>query len=301
MAVTRLTYQLVVGDNYIDLAKDLSNVQRTLIRQKQNFTILGGQVVDDVGGQGATNQSAAIAVSTIPNFWYFRAAINRMFKAWKDQRSRTLQNANTDGLGDKAVGKFSDFKVTMNGVVSNGNLISTGTAGSRTSVVSGTEWSIASVVDEKLVEKHMKVLGDHSAAYYGGMKGWLQTRAIPDVVFEPDMPDLGDGAGNAADGVLDYKQDFLNLLNETEDGQPERMTLLYEDNDVSPYPVGDIFGGMDSSYNMQLQNFVYLSNVNPHQMLAGFQALCGLVHVHVSDGATDPFLFLDVVNRPEAF
>ena len=312
MAVTRLAYKLADGDNYIDVAKDLSNLQRTLIRQKQTFTILGGQLVDNVAGAGSdanTNALSAVTgvvtVSTIPNFWYFRAAINRMFKAWKDQRSRTLANATLDGLNDKAVGKFADFKVTMNGVLANTSPIATGTTGSRTVIAAGTEWQIASLMDETEPaaggEKHLKVLGDHTTNYYGGMKGWLQTRAIPDSVAEPDMPDLGDGDGGAADGVLDYKQDFINTLYDTEDAQPERLELLYEDNDNGPYPVSNIYADVESSTNMQLQNFVYLSNNNPHQMLAGFQALCGLIHVHCQDTTSAPILFLDVVNRPEAF
>lgn len=308
MTVTRFAFKLADGDNYIDLAQCLSLVQRTMVRQKQTFTVLGGQVVDNVGGDG-TNTTASIKISTAPNFWYIRAAINRCFKAWKDQRSRTLQNAELDGVKN-ATAKFSDFKITLNGVGSASNVlpVSTGQAvlqefGSHSGAPSFGEWATASVISEEPImiagapqtEFHFKILGDHTATYYSATKGWLVTRALPDTEFEPDMLDLD---GNA---VLDYKEDALNLLNDTDDGQPERLTLLYEDNDNAPFPTRDIYSNVDSSHNLQLQSLSYVSSNNPSQMIPGFKALCGLIQVKVQDTATNPVLFLDVLNTPEAF
>ena len=48
MAATRLAFQLSQGDNYIDLSKALSLHHRTMVRQKQVFTVYGGMLVDDV-------------------------------------------------------------------------------------------------------------------------------------------------------------------------------------------------------------------------------------------------------------
>ena len=108
MTVTRLAFKLSAGDNYIDLAQCMSLVQRTLIRQKQTFTVLGGQLVD--------NSTGSYKIMTAPNTWYVRAAINRGFKAWKDQRHKTLANAQLEsGVNDKAVGKYADYKVTLSG------------------------------------------------------------------------------------------------------------------------------------------------------------------------------------------
>ena len=289
MAVTRFAFKLANTNNYIDLAQCLSLVQRTMVRQKQNFTVLGGQIIDNPGTQ------SAIKISTAPDFWYTRAAINRCFKSWKDQRSRTLQNAELDGVKN-ATAKYSDFKITLNGVGSSSNVLPHYTGGTAvTPCAAPGEWATASVTDEMGAEKHFKIVGDHTATYYSATKGWLVTRAIPDAEFEPDMLDLD---GNA---VLDYKEDFLNLLNETADGQPERLTLLYEDNDNAPFAVRQIYGDIDQSTNLQLQSFVYLNSNNPSQMIPGFKALCGLIQVNVADTATNPILFLDVLNTPEAF
>ena len=290
MTVTRICYKLSTGDNYIDLARDLSLLQRTMIRQKQTFTVLGAQVVD--------NTTGTVKISTAPNFWYVRAAINRCFKAWKSQRALALDNAELED-SKFAVGKFSDFKMTLNGSPTN-CLPQFDNGGTTSDLAAPHEWAVASVIDELGTEKHFKIVGDHTGSQYGATKGWLQTRAIPDANYEPDMPDLGDGQGNAADGVSDYRQDFINLLNDTGTGQSERLTLVYEDNDQAPYALQNIYGNMDSNYNLQIQSKTYLTSTNPHHMVAGFKALCGLIHVKVTDGSS-PLLFLEVHNSPEAF
>ena len=296
MAVTRFAFKLASGSNNIDLAQCMSLVQRTMVRQKQNFTILGGMVVD--------NDQAEVTISTAPDFWYIRAAINRCFKSWKDQRARTLAGAAEQHNVSNA--KYSDFKISLNGATLGDNLLPQFTHGTSTDdIASGGEWATASVISEEPVvpvsgaapteRMFFKVLGAHTSTYYSASKGWLATRVLPDSEAEPDMLDLD---GNA---VLDYKEDFLNLLNETADGQPERLTLLYEDNDFAPYPVRDIYGNIDSAHNLALQSMSYVSSANPSQMIPGFKALCGLIQVQVDSNATNPILFLDVLNTPEAF
>lgn len=299
MTVTRLAFKLSEGHNYIDLAQSMSMVMRTLIRQKQTFTVLGAQIVDNASGK--------VTISTAPNFWYTRAAVNRCFKAWKDQRHRVLENANLED-GKHVVGKFADFKITLNGnTVSNNKLPVFTDSSSRTPLPNANnyEWSTASVKDEAGQEKHFMICGDHTANYYGAMMGWLATRALPNSQHEPDMPDIHDAAGaHGADGTLDYEQDYLNLLNETTDGQAERLVTLYEDNDNGPFDIINLYGNIQDPFNLQLQSMTYTSSTNPHHMVAGFKALCGLLHVNVAaiDGsAPDPILFIDVLNTPEAF
>ena len=115
------------------------------------------------------------------------------------------------------------------------------------------------------------------------------------------MPDYHDAAGTgAADGTDDYKQDYLALLHNTSDSQPEDLALLLEDNNNSPFDHDSIFGPIDDSFNLQPQAFVQMSPTVTNNMVPGFKALCGLIHVNVSDG-TNPILILDVMNTPEAF
>lgn len=256
------------------------------------FTVLGGQVVD--------NANATIKLSTAPNTWYVKAAVNRCFNAWKAQRSKTLQNAELEN-SEQNVGKFADFKISLNGASNSLTRLPIWTddpAGALGTLAGASEWATASVTDEAGTEKHFMIVGNHGS-FYSATKGWLETRATPNDVAEPDMPDLN------SDGTLDYKVDFLNNLNETADGQPERLELVYEDNDGAPYAVNQIYGDYDDPYNLQLQSMVYLQGLPPNgskteQMIAGFKAVCGLIHIHVASGSS-PVLFLDVMNTPEAF
>ena len=291
MSVTRFAFKLQDGNNVIDLAQCMSIVQRTMVRSKQIFTVLGGQIIDN------PEQQTPVKISTAPNFWYIRAGINRAFKAWKDQRAKALANANLDtGVGAKHVGKFADFKVSLNGENAADLILPHYTGENTVLPIQGSdEYARASVTQENGAERHFRILGGHTPAWYGTTYGWLTTRVIPDSEYEPNMLDLD---GNA---VLDYKEDFLNLLNETDDDQANRLELLYEDNDNAPFPVRNIYGGIDNPFNLQLQSFVYVNANNPSHMIPGFKALCGLVHVNVGEDATNPILFLDVMNTPEGF
>lgn len=292
MAVTRLAFQLADGSNYIDLAQQLSIYQRTMIRQKQVFTVLGGMIVDNAAGSGAK-----YAVSTAPNTWYVKAAINRAFKAWKFSRNKLLEESATDDATNLVTGKYADFKVYYNSGASSlyqNAIVTDNSAGTRKKFVA-SEWNYATMTDEAGVAKDLHILGNHTGSRYGMLKGWLQTREIPNALSEPDMPDL-DG-----DSVPDVNVDFLSTLHGTQSAQSEKLTLLYDENDRSPFHTLTPLADLDSNHNSCLQALGYVSATNPQSMIPGFKALCGLIHVEVGSEATNPILFLDVMNTPEAF
>ena len=288
MAVTRLAFQLQDGDNIIDIAKALSAHHRTLVRQKQIFTVMGGMIVDD------PSSGKKVTVSTAPNTWYTRAAVNRSFKAWKDMRSKALANAEaTSGTG-----QYADFKVLLNNTITSKyrSAVATGVAGSRPALAS-SEWSYSKLEDEQANETYIQIIGDHAPGSnrYSATLGWIQTRALPEQAGEPSMPDL-DG-----DGTKDYKQDFISNMHDSSDGQLERLELAFEENDNTPFGFTELYADTTNSNNTQLQCMTYVSATNPNQMIPGFEALCGLVHVHVESGSTSPILFIDVESRGRKF
>lgn len=290
MAVTRLAFQLQNGSNYIDLANQLSVHMRTLIRQKQVFTVVGGMIVDN-----STND-CAYTVSTLPNTWWMKAGINRCFRHWKYNRATLLQESAASDSNSLVAGKYSDFKIWYNSGASSlyRNAIVTGVAGARPTYVT-SEWDRATFTNEAGAQKDIMALGDHTTSRYGALKGWVQTREIPNALSEPDMADLN------SDGVKDVEVDFLATLHDTNDGQAQELQVLYDENDRSPFftitPLADI----DNAHNSTLQCFGYTSSTNPQSMIPGFKALCGLLHVEVGPEATTPILFLDVMNTPERF
>ena len=292
MAVTRLAFKLNDGDNYIDLAKQLSIHHRTLIRQKQTFTVLGGMIVDNVDSD-PSGTSASFDVATAPNTWYVRAAVNRGFRAWKQMRSKTIE-ANADS-GKTAVGANADFKVLLNSASISSYIpaIATGTPGSRPSLAAG-EWTAASVKQEDGQAKQFHIVGAHSGPRYGLMKGWVQTRGTPQDQNQPLMPDLD------SDGTLDYEADFLgNLYDDDQDDRREQ--LVFEENDGKPFHMTNTYTDIDNGNALQLQCFGYLSANNPTQMIPGFDALCGLIKIRVDTAASSPILFLDVESNGRGF
>lgn len=293
MAVTRLAFKLTDGDNFIDLAKQLSIHHRTLIRQKQTFTVLGGMIVDNVDGDTQDGTTASFDVSTAPNTWYVRAAVNRCFRAWKNMRAKTIE-ANADG-GSTAVGKYADFKVYLNNApdAAYTDAISTGVPGSRLDLEQG-EWTYATVNQEDGSAKQFHIVGNHAGPRYAALKGWVETRGIPQDYNGPIMPDLN------GDGTLDYTNDFLvNLYDDDQDD--DREILVFEENDGKPFNINAPYANIDNSNALQMQCFGYLSANNTTQMIPGFDALCGLLKIRVDTAASGPIVFLDVESNGRGF
>lgn len=281
MAVTRLLYQLQEGTNILDIARDLSVALRThKIPQKQIFTVLGGMVIDN------PVTSKSIELSTAPNTWYMRAAINRGFEHWKKYRHRVLTESGAEPS------EFADFRINLNSAGSASYNVAIAT--NRNPLGLG-EWNYSQIENDSGTAKSFHIVGNHTASRYALMKGWLQTRAIPQL-SEPVMVDLD---GNA---IYDYKEDFLTLADGTNDNISDQVEDVVEENDSRPYDIYQMYGNnLDDAQNLQSQAFVYVSDNNLQQMIPGFKALCGLIQVHCQEGVTQPLLYLDVSNTPEAF
>lgn len=89
--------------HYIDLAKDLSAVNRRLYRQGRNYSISNISVHDSQG-------DARVLVSTAPNTWALHEAWTVCFEGWKKQRAEVLEIME----GNTKSPRWSDFKVYLN-------------------------------------------------------------------------------------------------------------------------------------------------------------------------------------------
>lgn len=279
MAIVRLTYKLNQGQNYIDLAKGLSLTERRLIHQKQVFTVMGGMMVDD-----ATDTK--VKISTAPNNFYTRNAVTRGFRAWKAARAKALEAS-----GDSAsqvVAKYSDYKVFLDNAGTSAYL-NPFDAGS-TELTSG-EWTASSIVPEQGVAKNFQIVGNaHTASRYCLALGWLETRK--NLTRDPSMPDLN------ADGTEDVEVDFIATMFQDSVEDTERLNRIEGINDDRPFPLTELMTTA-SAYsasepkNLQLQ-FIHHSQGNElAHPVPGFQALCGLLRVDVTNGS-NPILIIDV-------
>jgi hypothetical protein len=283
MAIVRLAYKLSEGANYIDLAQSLSLTERRLVHQKQVFTVMGGMIVDD------TTQTL-IKISTAPNNFYTRNAVTRGFRAWKKSRAKALE-ASGDSADD-ITAKYADFKIQLDqGGTTPLRPFSAGSA-----QITGGEWVYSKIVPEQGAQKGFMIVGPHSASLYSLAKGWLETRATPQA--EPDMPDIN------SDGTEDFKVDFLNTMFQDTIEDTERLERIRQIGDNAPYPYGTLMTtqsaySSSSPNNLQLQFISHASQNEVNSSIPGFQAVCGLVRIDVTNDSqeADPFLIIDVETK----
>jgi hypothetical protein len=284
MAVVRLAYKLSEGANYIDLAHGLSLTERRLIHQKQVFTIMGGMIVDDTS-------STLIKISTAPNNYYTRNAVTRGFRAWKKSRAKALEGSGDDAI----VAKYADFKVGLdNGSTS--NYLRPFTAGS--DQLNANDWAYSTLQPEQGPAKSFMIVGpSHTASKYSLAQGWLETRSVPQ--REPVTADLN------SDGTADVEVDFIATMFQDTTEDTERLNDIRSQGDNQPYPMGSLMTtqvaySASQPNNLQLQFIAHSGGKNEvNSMVPGFQALCGLIRIDVTNDSevADPFLIIDVETK----
>lgn len=87
---------------YIDIARDLSAINRRLYRQGRNYSISNMSVHDSQG-------DVRVLVSTAPNTWATHEAWQMSFDGWKRQRAQALKD-----LTGASTPRWSDFKLYLN-------------------------------------------------------------------------------------------------------------------------------------------------------------------------------------------
>jgi len=122
-AVRYLRYRLTNGDagtetsHYIDLARDLSRVNRRLYRQGREYHVkritvvstntIAGWAQDGVTGFPASQDAGFFSVSTVPSSWVANSAWKRGFTAWQNMNKDAMRKTND------IQGTWADFKVYM--------------------------------------------------------------------------------------------------------------------------------------------------------------------------------------------
>jgi len=122
-AVRYLRYNLTNGNagvetsHYIDLARDLSAINRRLMRSGRVYHIKRVSIVSSntgqsqgpsPGGSAFDLKAGKISFSTIPDSWTARGAWNRGFKAWQKMQSKALE-----ATGLNIAPTWNDFKAYL--------------------------------------------------------------------------------------------------------------------------------------------------------------------------------------------
>ena len=268
-AVRYLRYQFQLGtpnteqSYYIDLARDLSAVNRRLMRQGRNYHIKSVSFIS----RDTPNSGNYVQLCTVPDSWSARGAWRRGFQ---------LHNSMVAAATDKnfARGKWDDFKVYMD--VDMRTAAGLGTLlvpkDSANNNVSLGEWTYAKYVAPTAAagvadEYNAHFLGDHGGAAgaytsIGLIKSYGEGRAT--VNQSPRIQT------NASDDPLVNLFDHGDTVNDILDN-------MENDADDPPYDI-DNYGGDDA--NMPKAIVVkQTALVDGKASVGGFSALCGLLEV----------------------
>lgn len=307
MSVTRLVYEIKgQGTFYLDLAKDLSLINRKLIRQKQIFTVMGGLMKDSGGTE--------LLFKVAPHTWTTKLAINRAFKQWRKVQSKTLKQ--TPGL---RTSKWNDFKVrlTANHLANLTPVYYDGKSHEE------GEWDYSTLTQPKLIDPDndgglefdadadqwdMHIVGSHTGSgsettadgrlFYtnyskiGLISSWYHSRPVPRT-SDPSNAPIGANEGQSV-----YTDPLSNLLTINDDDN-EQAEVIETENDIPPYSLQNVQGCFNGQ--TQLVSFCDNSTGEPDIVtVPGFQSICGLIEVNV-DKTDGLFLILDVQTEGERF
>ena len=294
-AVRYLRYELTNSgeagtetSHYIDLAKDLSAINRRLYRQGRRYhvkrvsivsrnTIAGypGQVAAQQGSVTGRVDAGRITIATAPESWVTQQAWTRGFKAWTEMQRMAQKN-----VGSDLRGTWNDFKVYLSPDHATGTKPSPLDNGGN--AVKLGDWSYSDFISPDGTatsdEFYSTLLGDHvgsagSRTSIGLVKSYGESRAT--VSFSP-TPETGS---------VDTNDPLINLF---DDGTQldEIVAKMQTDGEDPPYDV-DEYPGDDSNMPKPLVVQQTTLGADGRATVGGFHAMCGLIELETTSPIVD--------------
>lgn len=279
--------------HYIDLARDLSAINRRLMRQGRIYHVKRVSIVSSntIAGVGWTDgelppadlyqqNAGRITFSTIPYSWVTVNAWQRGFRIWNTMNDRVLK------LEPSLKSTWHDYKIRGIGLyapsptyeipVDNGG-----------GAVSLGEWNYSvyqspdGTTASDQFNAHM--LGDHdqASAPFGSI-GLVKSYAESRATVSTDSPELDQ---------VNFNDPLLNIL---DDGTvvDEIASDLANRNETPPYD-HDLYPGETGNMSRPLVVQQTTLGADGRASVGGFAAMCGLVEVEItSPNANDVYLVL---------
>ncbi len=277
-AVTQLLYLVPDGTSYIDLAKDLSKVNRRLYRQGYTYVVQDVQVGISTGMKSSDVWSCSL--STAGNSWVVHNAWKKAFGAWRTQQRDILKHLPT------AEGKWADFKIYLDDSHEDGTILEP-YAGDNAVYIAG-EWEHSKLVfDDDGTEREFKMhmigssnLTDtNNESGIGLIQEYQNSRAFPNA--DPALPSAANDTIYAK--MIGYASDELTDI---------MVGNMEDDNDLPPYDPDEYPGGDTNADSAVPVRFGSVSGTQTTVTMAGFIAPCGLVKVNTSESSLDTNGFL---------
>lgn len=282
-AVRYLRYELTNSgtentetSHFIDLAKDLSAVNRRLMRQGRHYHVKRVTVVSRntpnvsyQGSGGPVTFGGRVSISTAPTSWVTQMAWKRAFEVYKQMNNRAMANV----AGESIAGTWADFKVYLSTDHRNGTKLTPKDNGGNN--VAAGEWVYSRFIspdgttssdefDGVLLGNHVGSAG--SRVSVGLVKSYGESRAT---VFSGSPATPSDLSDDPLLNVFDYGTEMDEVLNRLE-----------SDNDIAPYD-RDNYPGDDG--NMPKPIVVQDGTLSDGKLvLGGFCAMAGLIELESS-------------------
>jgi len=284
-AVRYLRYNLTNSEtpgtetsHFFDLARDLSLVNRRLMRQGRQYhvksvrvtssnTIAGWSQYAAIPPNEGQQSAGRISIGVIPNGWVSQMAWKRSFKTWQTMKNEVLKQTSGD-----VTATWDDFKVFMSDthrtavlprpIDNGGNQYLQG------------EWNYSDMVSPDGTtgsdQFALHMLGNHVGAVgawtsVGLIKSFGESRST--VQLSPNVP--GDFSEDPLLNVFDYGTTIDEVAN-----------LIEGENDLPPYDITNYPG--DDGNGPKPLAILESSIADGRTSLPGFTALCGLVELEIS-------------------
>lgn len=283
-----LCYVLANGVNYIDLAKDLSVMNRRLYRQGMNYAVANMQIFFDAAGlKDYLSRTITCRIATAPNIWVVHNAWKKGFHAWNGQQKDALKALAGGASGLSARPKYADFKIGLDAAHiqldsgSGDQDISLDVRGGDfSSTATPDEWKIASLfweddggVDRSPIIHLLGQVASTQVDYVGLVENYGDSRVQPSL-SDPSLP------ADASDSI--YAR-----MHSTEDLSDAIIDNIEGDNDQAPYDVDSYVGGAALSVYPMPVTQMAMNLANPTANSGGFIAPCGLLKIDM-DNWDDP-------------
>lgn len=275
--------------HFIDLARDLSALNRRLMRQGRAYhvkrisivssnTIASHNVADLSQFPGVTNftQNAGfVSVSTAGDGWVIREAWKRGFKTWQEQQAQAMSH-----VGNDVRGTWNDFKVYLSNDMRSGGTVLTPKDNGGNNLSLG-EWAYTEMVSSDGTTAadsfDLHLLGDHtgsagSLGSVGLVKSYGESRAT-----------VNAASPNADSGMADDPLVNVHDHGTTVDEILDRVQLY---GDQPPYDVDDYPGSDGNFAKPQVVQQTTLG-ADGRASVGGFTAICGLLEIETKSPIAD--------------
>lgn len=287
-AVRYLRYELTNSgsagtetSHYIDLARDLSAINRRLMRQGRAYHVKRISIVSSntIAGYGGTPDSpkvnaGRVSFSTAPDSWTVRNAWKRGFEMYQRMHDKA-----TMGVPGTVQGKFSDFKVNLsNDFRTATKLVPKDNGGNNLTL---GEWDYATLVSPDGTTSadsfEVHLLGDHN----GSAGSWTSVGLVKSYGASRQTVDNGQP----------YTPSTANddpIVNLFDDGTvfDEVIQLQEDENDDPPYS-RDGYAGGSSNHPKPIVVQQTTLGADGRASVGGFTAICGLLEIEATSSVAN--------------